>query len=199
MNKLIYLICIISILCIASNCKKELPTYYMPQEFKDYVDFPVGSYWIYEDSITGAIDSVCLIEREFEIVRNSNSDYKAEYLVQKFNNGGTIQAFAIETNPIEYELIGVHNHVDYNFFYKKNLKPGMTSRTGLKYANCLDSINIKNNTFYQVKKFIYNETINYWAKKVGCIYISTNFFATSDTSYVDTNIVWKLKRYHINN
>ena len=45
-TKILFLILAI-ICCIASDCDNDIPTYYMPQEFKDYVDFPVGSYWVY--------------------------------------------------------------------------------------------------------------------------------------------------------
>ena len=76
MRKTINLI-FISFLLIAlvqSCCKKpKIPTYYMPQEFKDYVDFPVGSWWVYEDSVTKKLDTVSLINSATDIIPKSKS------------------------------------------------------------------------------------------------------------------------------
>jgi len=59
---------LLSVIIMTASCQNEpIPTYYMPQEFKDYVDFPVGSYWIYEDSISGDVDTFTIIGRKIEI------------------------------------------------------------------------------------------------------------------------------------
>ena len=57
----------------------------MPQEFKDYVDFPVGSYWVYEDSISGNIDSIYLIDYKTYIFDPQHTCYcYYEILEQNF-------------------------------------------------------------------------------------------------------------------
>jgi hypothetical protein len=60
-----------SLLLLSASCEREKPdppTYYIPEEYKLYTEFHPGSYWIYEDSISGAIDSVVVTEYVEEIV-----------------------------------------------------------------------------------------------------------------------------------
>jgi len=93
----------------------------MPQEFKDYVDFPVGSYWIYEDSVSGAVDSIYLFERNITIAQPSSGNYKWEKLIQRFHSvNGTIDnnAIAVCIDPIIYHLWTSY-FVYGNFIYKK--------------------------------------------------------------------------------
>jgi hypothetical protein len=42
-----------------SSCKKEIETrtYYLDQGIKDWMYFKKGTYWVYRDSVSGAIDS----------------------------------------------------------------------------------------------------------------------------------------------
>ena len=65
--------------CFALKCdpdnsddEKE-PTYYMSQEFKDYVLFPEGSWWVYENQY-GQIDSINLYSQDTEI-KDGKDDY----------------------------------------------------------------------------------------------------------------------------
>jgi hypothetical protein len=56
----IYLIPLLSLLMLVFSCreKPDPPTYLFPSEFLPYIVFQNGSYWVYEDSATGALDSV---------------------------------------------------------------------------------------------------------------------------------------------
>jgi len=59
---------------ICQSCiKKNLPDYYMDESFKSYVDFPKGSYWIYNEMNTNNRDSVFLFARKYFIVTNSRA------------------------------------------------------------------------------------------------------------------------------
>ena len=200
MKNLIFIITIISIVFIASDCKKEeKPTVYMPQEFKDYVDFPVGSYWIYEDSISGAIDSVYIYNIKNEIVNSSHCHFKWEDLIQKlYSNNSVVNTnhiLAITDNPLTYKLIG-----KYFFIYKNDMLINFES-SGIKYINYYDSLNINNKYYYNINCFYQysSSNINCWTKDVGVIRKVIKTLKVTDTSSIDTNIVWKLKRYHINN
>ena len=55
---------LLSIVLLQSCCKKNEPApdpyhnYKMPHEMLDYSYFKPGTYWVYQDSVSGAIDSV---------------------------------------------------------------------------------------------------------------------------------------------
>ena len=52
-----FTVCLICVVMV-SGCKKNAAsTYYIPQQFKDYGIFKIGSYWLYIDDSTGQIDS----------------------------------------------------------------------------------------------------------------------------------------------
>ena len=57
------------------HCDPVLPvTLPFPNELKPYVDFGVGSYWVYEDSATGRLDSTVLTNKvwgwDFDYAKN---------------------------------------------------------------------------------------------------------------------------------
>jgi hypothetical protein len=54
---------ILIVLGLQFSCKPPDPEIvYIPEEMKPYIMFPVGSYWVYEDSATLQTDSFCLNE-----------------------------------------------------------------------------------------------------------------------------------------
>jgi len=199
-TKFYLFILIISILCIASDCGRDnIPTYYMPQEFKDYVDFPVGSYWIYEDSVSGAVDSIYLFERNITIAQPSSGNYKWEKLIQRFQSvNGTIDnnAIAVCIDPIIYHLWTSY-FVYGNFIYKKNMELGFEIE-GTKYIKFYDSLKINNKWYTNIKCFTNKFNNNtYWGEKTGIVRKEIKTLYINNLS-VDTNIVWNLKSYHIN-
>jgi hypothetical protein len=54
----------------------------MDQDFKDYILFKVGSYWIYKDSASGAIDSVYLYNQEIDMYKGND---KVRYNMEEFS------------------------------------------------------------------------------------------------------------------
>lgn len=65
--RLFLLIPLASLVLLSARCRHCEPTAPVtlpfPEALKPYVDFGVGSYWIYEDSATGRLDSVVLINK----------------------------------------------------------------------------------------------------------------------------------------
>jgi len=195
-SKFYLFILIISILCLASSCKKK-PTYYMPQEFKDYVDFPVGSYWIYEDSVSGIKDSIYLYGRNLTIYECEYNYCNYEKLEQNFYCLYWQQCSGIsmveEIDPLIYTYIGPLG------YYFGDCNVGTNVYNG-EYLAYYDSLNINNKWYKEVKCFCRNnigwnnDLIYYWAKDIGVIRKEE---PTSPSS--DTILVWNLKSYHINN
>jgi len=71
--------------CLALQCDpddEQEPTYYMSEEFKDYVLFPEGSWWVYENQY-GQIDSINLFSQDTEIKDGKdNYPYNFEWVNQ---------------------------------------------------------------------------------------------------------------------
>ncbi len=181
-TKFYLFILMISILFLASNCKKK-PTYYMPQEFKDYVDFPVGSYWVYEDSVSGIKDSIYLYGRNLTIYEPDNFYFKCEELEQNFyssyNNELRAYSCLLIDDPSFYEYCG------YGYYTTK-------ANWNVEYIINYDSLKILDEWFknvYCIYTYAKNKIYYYWVKNIGVI----------KKENADSSENWLLKSYHINN
>jgi len=176
---MIYSIIIAFFICSAISCKKEKPTYYIPQEIKDYVMFPEGSYWIYEDSITGNIDSIFLLESNTLIFNPDNSSFKYEKLRQSFFSS---QMFDIQLKGESYLSVPDGKFYEYQ-------GPGKFVLYG--HGITFDSLNIMNQFYYNVympkSENHWIDAEFYWVKHVGLI----------KKKYDNKN--WLLKAFYINN
>jgi hypothetical protein len=197
-KKILFLILAI-ICCIAADCGKDndKPTYYMPQDFKDYVMYPVGSYWIYEDSVSGDIDSIYLLSYETYIFETGHSSsFNYERLEQTFYSSYWLkQCLGISmveynTNPLIYIYKGLLGY----YFGDCNVGTNIQHGEYLAYS---DSLKINNKWYKTVKCFsyTYNQKFSkyYWSKDIGGIR------KEEYTSSTDTIMVWNLKKYYINN
>jgi hypothetical protein len=92
-----------------SGCCKNCPQYYTDQEFRGYLVFPIGSYWIYQDSATSNTDSIYLFSQHFEMRDLKDIyGYDAKYLEQKFSasfNNDTILKFGEPRNTNDLEPV----------------------------------------------------------------------------------------------
>ena len=59
--KIILLILSTAVLQLGSCVKKDNNIYFIDKIFAKYVDFPVGSWWVYKDTMSGEVDSVKMI------------------------------------------------------------------------------------------------------------------------------------------
>ena len=155
----------------------------MQHEFKDYVDFPVGSYWVYEDSVSGIKDSIYLYQRNLTIYDFERNYCYYEKLEQNFyssyNNHLRAQSWLDVDDPSFYEYSG------YGYFtLRKNFN--------VVYIINYDSLKILDE-WYKNVHCIYNYPNNkiyyYWVKHIGLI----------KKENVDSSENWLLKSYHINN
>lgn len=81
MKKLILLIFLSPlILCLQCKKKEEEKKVPLSQEFRSYVDFPVGSYWIYKDTAVNTIDSIYVFENSISWKQEPRSNVKFEVL-----------------------------------------------------------------------------------------------------------------------
>ena len=189
-SKFYLFILIISILCIASDCDRDnRPTYYMTQDFKDYVMYPVGSYWVYVDSISGETDSIVLTEQETFIEEPGDFwDFYWENIRQKIYSsyynrfisaGGEIYC----EHPLVYSYYGWGQYL--------STENGLSSIDAYEYLY-YDSLKINEKWYYNVKCYYKKNAgiSSFWALGIGII-------RKEDT--IINNKIWNLKSYHINN
>jgi hypothetical protein len=164
------------------DCEDPIPEYRLDEDFKAYFDFQPGTYWIYEDSLTGTTDSVYIISNEREIKegisgRGCDARYNNETFFLTQIKSDTMEKLTASTTFtgsgymfINSNLTGSH------FFMEKNGKsPGENNIYNLAK---IEEINFNNINFKDViilqKTTRVNlqdieTTILWWAKDVGLI------------------------------
>lgn len=182
------------------SCNKEpKPDILLSDETKNYLMQPVGSWWIYEDSVTGILDTVRLTDQGIEVWEDSNIYY--EYLRNTFHSSIRGQ-FANITVPEDRVILFYRPDI-----YIQGIEIGQEISSSNSYIAFYPSFEINGNIYYNVK--YYGRLINpssyskwYWAENIGLIKVERLDVAWSnDYKIVDTllNENLKLKTYYINN
>jgi len=197
-TRTLFLLIIAWFIILGTNCKKEKPTYYMPQEFKDYVMFPEGSYWVYLDSISNNIDSVSIINITIGFDQDNHQicDCIYEQMTQIFYSSFYNSNYTYNAMPSFFDARVYHlRNVTYLLFVNPYEEQSYLSFE-YKYFN---AFSVRDSIYYKVMMFSnsqYNAKIKqqdiYFSKKIGII---KRKIITTDN---DT-IVWELKHYNINN
>lgn len=186
------IIVICTAVCLAVACRRlhDDDIIRLPQELKDYVMFPVGSYWVYQDSVSGQKDSMVLTNQQI-IVKSGGHSFEGYYecLEQTFYSslGGNLfcDANIINNNdPLLYTYNNGHG-----FFYA----PFGNAYLIHFYLTPLDSITINNNTFVSVTVLTSNYSSSnrkyYWVNGIGLV----------RTEISEDTAVCNLINYQINN
>jgi hypothetical protein len=176
-------------------------TDFMDQEFKDYIIFPQGSYWVYQDSATLNTDSVVLYSQIIEIVdRKIPAGYYVETVDQKFSSSFRNDTFRIFGEAVKDEqysscLLFAEGHSYNSFFSNKDIGDSINYiLNNLKYSDFEAVKNINGVNFNEVKTFenIHPGNISlshpekiYYAKKIGVV-----------RKELFNGKVWNLIRYH---
>jgi len=201
-NKLIFITILIlnTFMCKQPNYE----TIYIPEEMKTYIDFPVGSYWVYKDSVTSEIDSFYLNKSDIYFDRGPEGEsFEFECLEQFYYNEKSHDS--IRGAGIRYYTnIGLYydSYFDSRFF--NNTKEGDTIRingVNIIHKKTLPSLIISGNEFNNVILFVEgNYRSCYWCKNIGIvrheIYKIENEIGSA---FIDTLIINNLTNYKINN
>lgn len=171
------------------GCKKEEhKTYYLPEPMKEYICFDAGSYWVFQDSLTGNSDSVNLTESTIKMLQDQSSD--VEVLYQYYYHSYEAATYNYFTNliyPDKYSY--TYGGGAGEFFYKDNLQLG-ESLGGIEYIENFDSIFVTNCWYFNVMCFRNKyDAVYYWARGVGVIK------RTDGDGQCDWN--WKIVRYSL--
>jgi hypothetical protein len=78
-------------LTLVISCKEQPdpPTYYIPEGYMPYISFLPGSYWVYEDSVSGALDSVVVVDYKLE-----TTPFEIEDEILNYNQSLFVQTYS---------------------------------------------------------------------------------------------------------
>lgn len=219
MKKIAYFIIISLCLTSCEKYKKQPePVYCFPDEpdLYAYAYFKPGSYWVYQDSISGIIDSVYLTYANNGTYTNGDEEVKKGYYRGTFNwfkcyakssydhyeymnwmdqsyqvNGGTPRVFRerLKSSGSGYE-IGTSIYLGFIDIGKSYYYYDV-----ITYENYYNSYNNSIDTFYFTQKWFHKkstiddhqDTYYYIAKNIGIV----------RKEQLDSNRTWNLVRYNI--
>lgn len=178
-----------------------------------YCYFKTGTYWVYEDSATGAIDSVYV--------------YKDRYKTDTIPEGNYYEYDPGLYDWFEYDLIGTYykkktniwansswssernNHTNICFLVSTDTFTGGTNETpiwisnfkrgGFLYAGkgiIMNTSSFINHENYQ-NVLVYLNTVNSTEKESPVYYYFAPRVGIVRREIIDTKKVWKLKRHHV--
>jgi hypothetical protein len=198
---------VVSILLLSSKCRKHcdpiIPEKVMiPQEILDYIDFKVGTYWVFKDSVSGSLDSSIVISSkhimEDDMTLNDCGD---EVLARQYENviikankydslGNFIIDWEMSFNNSRKTALGVpvtvfiiNNYDNFKIAYPFDRIYHTPVQTISEYKT--DSITTNQLTYKEllnVKRIIDNDPnhafdVGTWAKKIGLVHYV--YFANS--------------------
>ena len=159
LKKIKYLVAVVFLLS-TTHCDKPAycSKYYFSDEYKDYLYFNKGSYWIYTDTTYGIIDTITLVKHDIRFQEDcSLSSQPQEYLQQEFTSShfeATPNNFWIGMGQAEF-----NNYIGHPIIGWYNLYGSTT----------IDSIVIQGNLYKDVLLFSEDLTAFIRAKNIGII------------------------------
>jgi hypothetical protein len=172
----------------------------MDQDFKDYILFKVGSYWIYNDSASGGIDSVYLYSQEIDMYKGND---KVRYNMEEFSErlystiNDTLMGGAgngDQNFPYVYRQVPSKNFINFiPYYFSTGTDTINTEFDNLTYVNYYDSIKISSSWFKAAKCFSnMDSSFPYNPKK---IYLSQHIGIIRKELF--NGQIWDLIRYHV--
>ena len=174
--------------CSTCNRLDPVITYYMSKDFKQFIMFPVGSYWIYDEVYNGSQDSIYLFKSFYEITKASEKlGYDYERYQPHFSSTYLNDTLIGDTHPdrdrvnFYYYSQGSQKNIP-NFpvlFFDSaavNFEYNYAENYILKYENTYSSYVVQNTEYSDVRVYVHQtqffpeqEKRIYYAKSVGII------------------------------
>ncbi|MBX9851906.1 MAG: hypothetical protein K2X86_09120 [Cytophagaceae bacterium] len=199
---------LLSFLLFGCPPKKEepKPTTYLDQEFKDYMFYPDGSYWVYEHESMGWEDSVYLYSQILDIEKQPSIENDYERITLRYSSSFHLDTFFVDGNaahlPIGrpcFSYIRFKSNflaVNIPFFSKRDTGSVYKYNDNISstYTAYYDSLEILNKYYYKVKMFEMTGSLdNRLPKKI---------FHSEKTGIIRKELfngqIWNLKRHFIN-
>ena len=190
------------------SCKTppQVETIYIPEEMKPYIMFPVGSYWVYEDSATLQTDSFYLKEILIDTVQSPDGQTDGfttslyERLIQYFKDES--EDIFISFTSFKYNDFLYYQHF-FGAVFKHDIPLNnflIIEGDSLIHVLNYDTLTLLEETYSNVLVLDYSDIYRtYWSKNIGMIrYERYKFRLEPFSSYTDTLIIYNLKKYHIN-
>ncbi len=189
---------ILTILTFGS-CIKPIETVCMSEEMKSFIDFPVGSWWVYRDTSNNIVDSFYLETRTVNLRRPVESYIEYEYLEQRFSHNNNSGEFGMTS--LESQKISGSRHSDHFLSYNQTWFSYFATEVEFKVANKgyvehFDSVVVFNKIYYDVRVFsnFMSDSV-FWCKDVGVIKKIVNPNNLNDTV---GGRLCLLEKYYIN-
>ncbi|MBX9851905.1 MAG: hypothetical protein K2X86_09115 [Cytophagaceae bacterium] len=199
---------LLSFLLFGCPPKKEEPrlTTYLDQEFKDYMFYPDGSYWVYEHESMGWEDSVYLYSQLLAIEEPHNLSNNYERIVLRYGSTFNLDTFHIIGHardlpigrPCYSNILFTSNFLAVNipFFSKRDIGYVFEYNENINstYTAYYDSLEILSKYYYKVKVFeMTGSSDSRLPKKI---------FHAEKTGIIRKELfngqIWNLKRHFIN-
>lgn len=186
MKYIIFILFIIgSIISIQAGCERTEPKKLIENDstFLSYWFFPAGSFWIYEDSLNGVLDTFLIETSNIWEQNNKYGDNRLQHHGISIKNKNRI--YYQIGNPFPYSnndegLYSVDEnsgeYFTFRFYYDKKGSDWFSGNTIKLYSIHLDSIDIKSKRYFNVIKIdaesqILSDSLvkEYYAKNIGVI------------------------------
>ncbi len=194
-------------LFINADCShKRGDAVYFTDEFKSYMIFDEGSFWIYENQ-EGERDTVVIknVERKINSNFTMGNRYEENFYIKKHSSKyGNIKDRANQSFPCEPE--GVYHSTFFdtlninNLFYLCDDSSAMYSDRRMKFKGMVDSMIVNEETFRKVKIFEYDSInmTNYFQGKMPVPRMFYYAFNVGLIKYDDyDNNQWNLIKYNV--
>jgi hypothetical protein len=178
----------------------------LPKDIKDYCVFKYGSYWIYQDSVSGALDTVTVQSYQFDTI-----DYKLEgKLIGTNETFGIVLYHSFDGYSDAIRLFAPPPPPPYNantiFYipitrYKQSNVLGETTyylypiEVNKQYINSLDTFILISKTQTEIKT-LHKQHPGYSYSPVSMVYIKNVGIIRKEIK--GKNQVWKLIDFHVN-
>ncbi len=176
-------------------CNDDYPTYFVPEEIKQFGYFKKGSWWLYKDEITGQRDCayVTNVNQYFE---TETIDKKIQWKKEYFNIGIKHTLPISEYIIVKTDLVEVHYSntiTNSNYIISNILKfnPNLIFQFEYTKINLLsDTIvnGISYNNVYHIVCTAPHSTTQYWLIKGNWLIRRREFWFVND-SIIDFNLI----------
>jgi hypothetical protein len=197
------LIPVITLLLSGVSCKKS-PTYMVPDNFKRYFDFPVGSYWVYKNQ-SGALDTV-ILQSQTSDIRCFGVDkcYEYQEMVNSYKSS-RVGLLKLATFKYTYYFMLCERYSPHYYFTE--LSDFVTNDKGEQTTMCCDSdiewwiedtVVVNNKNYFDV---VVNKTISFIQPEIADYPVKGYF--KEDIGLLKRELqngeIWELVDYRINN
>jgi len=210
MNKV--LLVMISLVISASGCHKSVPAYYpVNATVKADFNYKDGTYWVYQDALSGEVDSFVVWDNLDATDQNQSLNYSFEDVTIAMHQYGTYGVATVDIDLIETAIdfyIPYYNYQPLSVYPFQSGAISYTSSDRGYVISILPSYSLNGRVFDSVEEIshigpaytqpgtsalTWNDTF-YFSPNTGIIKMILNH--PQDTTY-NQHRVWELLRYNI--